>query len=210
MIQSVSRLRSAKRRYLRSLSFELEQAVLEDWFTVGSLGGRILDCGGGASPYAGLLGASARVINIDMALKADTHVVADGHDLPFPGGSIDAVILTNVLEHVREPQRLLAELARVLVDGGQLILVVPFLFKIHPDPEDHWRFTAQALRRMLEPAFEIAELRSLGGRFAVIWEVLLQMRGWEVLRLFNPVIARVSSPHPDYPLAYCVRAVRRT
>jgi SAM-dependent methyltransferase len=44
----------------------------------------------------------------------------DGTTIPLPDGSIDAVYCKQVIEHVREPDRLLAEVARVLRPGGLL------------------------------------------------------------------------------------------
>ena len=50
---------------------------------------------------------------------------ADGYDLPFPDASFRAVLLVAVLEHTREPWRLLAEAHRVLKPGGRAVIVVP-------------------------------------------------------------------------------------
>ena len=46
-------------------------------------------------------------------------------ELPFADESFDAVLLVAVLEHTREPWRLLAEARRVLKPGGRVVMVVP-------------------------------------------------------------------------------------
>ena len=47
-------------------------------------------------------------------------VVADSEELPFPDGSFTAVLCTSSLHHYPDPQRALAEMARVLARGGRL------------------------------------------------------------------------------------------
>lgn len=48
---------------------------------------------------------------------------ADAHRLPFPDGQFDVVVAAEVLEHLPDPERGLAELARV--GAGNLVLSVP-------------------------------------------------------------------------------------
>jgi SAM-dependent methyltransferase len=50
---------------------------------------------------------------------------ADGYELPFAAGSFEAVLLVAILEHTREPWRIVAEVRRVLKRGGRTIVVVP-------------------------------------------------------------------------------------
>lgn len=47
-----------------------------------------------------------------------------GEDLPFPEGHFDSIVTTNILDHVKEPQRVLAEIHRCLKKEGHLILSV--------------------------------------------------------------------------------------
>ena len=49
----------------------------------------------------------------------------DGYELPFAADSFDVVLLVAVLEHTREPWRVLAEARRVLQPGGHVVMVVP-------------------------------------------------------------------------------------
>lgn len=52
-------------------------------------------------------------------------VVGDGMALPFPDGSFDKVVASEVLEHVPDDRAVLAELARVTRRGGTLAVTVP-------------------------------------------------------------------------------------
>lgn len=84
-------------------------------------------------------------------------------EIPVPDASQDFLILSNVLEHVYDYRRCLSECVRVLKPFGKLYGAVPYLYHVHPDPDDHWRFSASALRRILgEAGFSQVEVRPLG------------------------------------------------
>ncbi|MFA5251922.1 MAG: class I SAM-dependent methyltransferase, partial [Phycisphaerae bacterium] len=51
--------------------------------------------------------------------------VREAASLPFDGAAFNSVTIMDVLEHIYEQAELLAELNRVLVDGGKLIVTVP-------------------------------------------------------------------------------------
>jgi SAM-dependent methyltransferase len=53
-------------------------------------------------------------------------VQADGAELPFGSGTVDAVILLDVVEHAANPSAMIAEARRVLRPGGCLVLSVPY------------------------------------------------------------------------------------
>jgi SAM-dependent methyltransferase len=52
-------------------------------------------------------------------------VNADALDLPFPDGAFDHVVVSEVLEHVWDDERALAEIARVVRPGGRVAATVP-------------------------------------------------------------------------------------
>lgn len=113
------------------------------------LDGSILDLGGDTrSDYRALIkGAHTfTTVNLDDKTKPDI-----SHDLeqplPVADASYDHVLLINVLEHIFNYRQLLAEAVRVVKPGGTVVIVVPFLFPIHPSPNDYWRFTAETLRK---------------------------------------------------------------
>jgi len=94
-------------------------------------------------------------VDIDPASKPD--MVADAQALPFPDNSFGVVICREVLEHVKDPKQVLAELYRVLQPGGTLLLSTRFMFPIHEAPEDRWRFTRYVLAE-LTTAFNQVEI----------------------------------------------------
>jgi len=62
--------------------------------------------------------------------KREGFVVGDALSLPFRDLCLDGVILSEVLEHVSNPGRVLEEGSRVLKSGGRVLLSVPFEEKI--------------------------------------------------------------------------------
>lgn len=90
-------------------------------------------------------------------------VYADAHAIPCRSESADAVLMLDVLEHLRDPEKALAEVRRILVPGGTLILQVPFLYPLHDAPNDHTRWTAFGQRSLAErTGFEVLEEQYAG------------------------------------------------
>lgn len=117
--------------------------------TVSELRGPLLDLGCGAGQYllaaarAGIccVGIDASLCQLILArrLLADEGLsaelaLADAEALPFPGEGFSAVIAGDIIEHVREPQRLLAEAARVMAPSATLLLTTPNRFSLTPEP----------------------------------------------------------------------------
>ena len=88
--------------------------------------------------------------NSPHAQASESDIVASLDALPVNPASFDAVLCTEVLEHLRHPDAVLAELARVLVPGGRLCLTVPFVWPLHEEPFDFFRYTPFALSEMLQ------------------------------------------------------------
>jgi SAM-dependent methyltransferase len=99
---------------------------------------RVLDVGCGAGAVAKAVKAARPdldVVGCDISESALTAAKADpaavefrlgtGEHLPFGDGEFDAVWMFDVLEHVDSPERVLAEIARVLRPGGRFHIVLP-------------------------------------------------------------------------------------
>ena len=106
-------------------------------------GTRVLDAGAGSAPYRQLFD-HCRYETQDFAQLEDAQLrhgaygridyVCDMTAIPVPDGTYGAVLCTEVLEHHPEPIRVVAELARVLEPGGQLLLTAPLGSGLHQQP----------------------------------------------------------------------------
>lgn len=146
--------------------------------------GCVLDVGGKKMNKRGMfrppLGAveSWDYVNTDPSTQPD--FLASAEHIPVPDSSYDMVLLSEVLEHLAEPENALAEAFRVLRSGGILICAAPFLFPLHADPEDYQRWLPSKYERVLG-AIGFVEIRitPMGGFFAVCHDVLqLASRSW--------------------------------
>ncbi len=77
-------------------------------------------------------------------------VFYDGRHFPMADASFDAVLCSQVLEHVFTPDEFLCEINRVLRPGGCLVLTVPFVWDEHEQPHDFARYSSYGLRALLE------------------------------------------------------------
>jgi len=114
----------------------------------------LLDFGCGDQPYRPVIAPHvARYLGVDLPgnARADFAINPDG-STTAPARIADAVLSTQVLEHVADPAQYLAEAHRLLKPGGRLILSTHGLWLYHPDPTDYWRWTGPGLRRHVEGA----------------------------------------------------------
>lgn len=76
---------------------------------------------------------------VDGRVRRDPRLLTyDGVNLPFPEGRFDLVHTQQVLEHVRHPDALMAEVRRVLAPGGLLLGSVSFLEPYHSYSVFNW------------------------------------------------------------------------
>lgn len=131
----------------------------------------------------------------EVALRRRTDadfVVFDGVHLPFEDGSFDAVYCKQVLEHVRSPAPLLAEVARVLAPGGTFAGSTSQLEPFHSFST--WNYTPYGLKLLLEEAgLSLVEVRPGIDSLALIVNRGAGMRGftrrwWSVESPLNRVV----------------------
>jgi SAM-dependent methyltransferase len=116
-------------------------------------GGRVLDYGCAEMPYRRFFGPDVDLVGADLPGNpwATVRLRPDG-TLPVEDAGFDAVLSSQVLEHVTDPATYLRECLRVLRPGGRLLLSTHGIMVYHPDPDDYWRWTCAGLRRAVEDA----------------------------------------------------------
>jgi SAM-dependent methyltransferase len=128
---------------------------------------------GGAVPSEGLQMKQWDTSRIDL--------VSDIAAIPAPDRSFDAILCSEVLEHVPDPTRALDEFARLLKPGGTLILTAPFASQVHMAPYHYCTgFSRYWYERHLPVrGFEIRELSPNGDWFAYAEQELRRLGGME-------------------------------
>lgn len=96
-------------------------------------------------------------------------VIGNLEQLPFRDGSFDAVICTEVLEHMRDPQTVLSEICRATKKGGKVFVSAPMEKFVHQAPYDFFRYTPYGFARLFEVAgFSSWEIMPIGGYFRLM------------------------------------------
>jgi len=146
----------------RELNYlKIEQFVKD--FPVDSV---CIDIGSGPMTNKNLLKKFNNIIYMDGAKFNSVNIVCDFEKVvPLKSNSADAIILSNVLEHIFSPQTLLKEIYRVLKNNGKCLILVPYSIKLHQEPHDYFRYTKYALKKFLEDSnfinHKIEELGSI-------------------------------------------------
>ena len=111
--------------------------------------------------YRELMPAAWNYLGIDLEAGANVDRIMLGPYRIHPKGELyDLVVSGQCLEHVENPFRLVAEIARVLKPGGLAILAAPWRHDhIHNHPVDCWRILPDGMKSLLAEA-GLATLRT--------------------------------------------------
>jgi SAM-dependent methyltransferase len=123
-------------------------------------GKRALDFGAGESPYAELardVGCEMVGADIDPANAGVIRIDSGTGRVALDDSAVDAVLSTQVLEHVADVQGYLREAHRLLRAGGVMFCSTHGAFILHRHPTDYRRWTVDGLRYELEQAGFVVE-----------------------------------------------------
>ena len=144
--------------------------------------GTLLDFGCGEKPYKNLFkditayeGIDFKNYSINKDFKAEKPDYYFDNDylktltLPFDNNSFDNTVSFQVLEHHRNPQKMISEIFRITKPKGLILITAPFLGGIHESPNDYQRYTEYGLMELSKPHnCEILEISRQGSLFSTI------------------------------------------
>lgn len=140
--------------------------------------GQLVDLGCGKVPlFAAYREYVSGITCVDWSPpdEGTTHIDYEcdlNESLPLDSAQFDTVILSDVLEHVARPDMLWSEIARISRPGAKVLMNTPFLYCLHEQPHDYYRYTAHALRRFAETnGFEVISLEAIGGTPEVMTDI---------------------------------------
>lgn len=160
--------------------------------------GRVLDlgCGVGHS-YREL--APRETVGVDLEpsiLEGQDRqtVAADMRSLPFPDGAFGSVLSVHSIEHVPDPERVLAEVIRVLEPGGRAIFITPNRLTFgRPDeiidPYHYVEYDNEQLRELCTP-FAAVDVLGLFGSARYLELVAIEHRELDRLLALDPLRLR--------------------
>lgn len=128
------------------------------------LRGGVLDVGCGNKPYRRWLRQADRYVGLDVSADGGPDIIAEpGKRWPLDDASFDAVISTQVLEHVTDLDNVVGEIIRVLRPGATAVLTLPFIYNEHGAPGDFRRYSVHGATEIFPKQWEIVSVRPLGG-----------------------------------------------
>jgi len=161
--------------------------------------GTVLDVGCGVGHSYHLLSPRETVgvdIEPDALIGQERRtIVADMRELPLPDGGFGSFLAVQSIEHVGEPDRVLAEARRVLDPGGTAVLVTPNRLTFgRPDeiidPYHDFEYDQHELRALCERFFDVVEMHGLFGSERYLGLIQAERRRLDQLLRRDPLRLR--------------------
>ena len=138
---------------------------------------QVLDYGAGNSPYRYIISCD-RYITADISQNSAgdiDHLIGPGDGLPLNTASINIVLLLDVLEHVVDPDAVIAEIRRLLAPHGRLIISVPFMYREHETPNDFARYTVFGMCELVKRhQGNVVRMRKAGNVYYTVLSLFLE------------------------------------
>lgn len=114
----------------------------------------VLDVGCGIGDYLNFnpkaIGIDINQYNIDFINKRNLKAFKMEVDqIPFKKNSFPSILMDNVLEHIKDPNKIILEMKRVLIPGGKLVIAVPGIKGFESDSDHKIFYTEKKLNLLL-------------------------------------------------------------
>jgi len=108
------------------------------------------------------------ILNLDIQPFMNVDALVDATQLPLESESVDLVVSIAVLEHVKYPEKAIAEIVRIIRPGGTAFVSVPFMQPFHASPQDYQRYTLTGLVHQFRE-LSVEKIITVGPTSALIW-----------------------------------------
>ncbi len=129
----------------------------------------VYDVGCGNKPFSDFLsGKVSKYLGVDIEDgfydAGHIDIVGSAYDVPVDDEVADAVISSQVIEHLNKPIDAIKETSRILKPNGLFFLSFPFMYPMHATPHDYMRYTSFYMNDILKQhKLELIEEQKIGG-----------------------------------------------
>jgi SAM-dependent methyltransferase len=122
------------------------------------------------------LSSKRGVSRIGLPHAGDVDLFGDVMAFPLIDDSVDLFLSSSVMEHVKDPERGIAEMARVIKPGGLVYAEIPFIRSFHMAPEDYTRYSSSGIEALFDRhGFEMLDKGVCSGPFTAIALIIADM-----------------------------------
>jgi SAM-dependent methyltransferase len=177
--------------FYRNINEESRNIWLKKTLAAIPVGSRLLDAGAGelrnrslckhliyvSQDFGGYQGEETEGLQSGRWDTSQIDLISDITAIPEPDGAFDAILCSEVLDHVPDPTKALDELTRLLKSGGKLILTAPFSSIVHQAPYHYCTgFSRYWYEHHLpQRGFRIEELTPNGTWFSCCQQELMRL-----------------------------------
>jgi SAM-dependent methyltransferase len=207
-------------RFIASIQVKIYQNLIERYVS-----GLLLDLGCGNVPlYQMYKDHITDNICVDWCDSVHQNIYLDytadiNNRIPLGDETFDTVLMTDVLEHISNPEFVMSEISRVLKPKGKLILTVPFFYWLHESPHDYFRYTEFSLKMFCtKNRLNILLLETYGGALEIILDIIAkQITSSSILSSLHFRLSKIfvrskiglklsGKTSKQFPLGYCLVA----
>ncbi len=139
-------------------------------------------------------GTNNKVVQIDLKKLEHVDYVVNAEEMSAVLPQFDYVVSTSMLEHTPHPWKVVEEVYKTLRPGGIFYLAVPWMFPLHGEPYDYWRFSLPCLKTLIaENGFAELEAGSEGSPHGGLYSFL---------KCYFPEVLSFGSAYAYYALEY--------
>ena len=167
--------------------------------------------GGELQDYVRNFSSYVYSIDIDPSRKPDQ--IIDLTDPNFcqnyKGDKVNLVCIFEVLEHTKNPSLAIKNIYNLIEKGAVVLLSTPFIFNIHDEPNDFYRFTKYGLKEIFKEFSEV-EIKEKNGWLESIFVIIMRIK--KSKSFLNKILGNsfILLYYFLYPLIWIIQIIFRT
>ena len=135
---------------------------------------KVLDYGAGNSPYRKYVKCD-EYITLDIAQNKKKNVniiIKSNSKIPIKKNYFDFILLIDVISHIYDFDSVLKECHRVLKKKGKILIFTPFIYRENETPNDYWRFTSFAIKKIISKhKYKNIKIKKIGNANFTIYSI---------------------------------------